>query len=62
MTQIYDTGPMALLPFRRNHDQDFYALKKNSSTPAGFESANLGYSGEYDNRGTTGDESKHNRS
>ena len=36
-----------------NHIQDFYALK-NPSTPAGFEPANLGSSGEYDNHGTPG--------
>ena len=29
-----------------------------SSTPAGFEPANLGYSGEYDNHGTTGVDQK----
>ena len=34
--------------------QDFYALKKNPSTPAGFGPANLVSSGEYDNHGTTG--------
>ena len=38
-------------PSEGNHTQDFYALK-NSSTPAGFEPANLGASGEYENHGT----------
>ena len=37
-----------------SHTQDFYALKKNPSTPARFEPANLGSSGEYDNHWTTG--------
>ena len=36
-----------------SHVQDFYALK-NPLTPAGFEPANLGSSGESDNLGTTG--------
>ena len=30
-----------------------FTLRKNPSTPAGFEPANLGSSGEYDNHGTT---------
>ena len=36
-----------------SHTQDF-PLWKNSTTPAGFEPANLGSSGEYDNHETTG--------
>ena len=36
-------------PSEGSHTQDFYALKKKKpSTPAGFEPANLGFSGEYD--------------
>ena len=31
-----------------------FKLRKNPSTPAGFEPANFGSSGEYDNHGTTG--------
>ena len=41
-------------PPEGSHSQDFYALKKNRLTPAGFEPANLGSSGEYDNHRTTG--------
>ena len=40
-------------PSEGSHTQDFYALKKNPSTPAGYERANLGSSGEY-NYWTTG--------
>ena len=39
-------------PSEGSHTQNFYALK-NPSTPAGFEPANLGSSGEYDNHCTT---------
>ena len=35
-----------------SHTQDFYALK-NPSTPVGFEPANLGTSGVYDNHGVS---------
>ena len=35
-----------------------FTLWKNQSTPAGFEPANLGSSGEYDNHGTTGVDDK----
>ena len=40
-------------PSEESHTQDFYALK-NLSTSAGFEPANLGTTGEYDNHWTTG--------
>ena len=40
-------------PSEGSHTQDFYALKKFIN-PAGFEPANLGSSGEYDNHGATG--------
>ena len=55
--QKYDTGPTALLPFRRNSYSGFM-LWKNPLTPAGIEPANLGSSGEYDNHGTTGVDSQ----
>ena len=51
---IYDTGPMVLLPFRRKLYSGFLRSEKNPSTPAGIESANLGFRGEYDNHWTTG--------
>ena len=44
--------PWFLFPSEGSYTQDFYALK-NQSTPAGFEPAHLGSSGEYDNHGTT---------
>ena len=44
--------PRFYFPSEGSHARDFYALK-NPSTPAGFEPANLGSSGEYDNQGTT---------
>ena len=49
--------PRVYFPSEGSHTQDFYALKKkkNPSTQAGFEPANLGSSGECDNHGTTGD-------
>ena len=50
---MYDTDPRLYFPSEGNHTQDFYALK-NPSTTGGFESVNLGSSGEYDNHGTTG--------
>ena len=46
--------PRLYYPSEGSHTQDFYALKKNPRTPAGFEPANLGSSGEYDNHWTTG--------
>ena len=45
--------PQLYFPSEGSRTLDFYALK-NPSTPAGFEPANLGSSGEYDNHGTTG--------
>ena len=45
---------MALLPFRRKKYSGFLRSEKNPSTPAEFEPANLGSSGEYDIHGTTG--------
>ena len=44
--------PRLYFPPKGSHTQDFYALKKNPSTPAGFEPANLGSCDEYDNQGT----------
>ena len=44
--------PRPYFPSEGSHTQDFYA-RKNPSTPAGFEPKNLGFSGEYDNHGTT---------
>ena len=44
--------PRLYFPSEGSHTQDFYPLK-NPSTPAGFEPANLGSSGEYDNHKTT---------
>ena len=41
-------------PSEGHHTHDFYALKKIHQPPTGFEPANLGSSGEYDNHGTTG--------
>ena len=46
--------PRIYFPSQGSHTQNFYALKKNPSTPAGFEPANLESSGEYDNHVTTG--------
>ena len=40
--------PRLYFPSEGSHTQDFYALNK-TITPAGFEPANLGSSGEYDN-------------
>ena len=51
---IYDTGPTALLPFRRKSYLWFLRSEKNPSLPTGFEPADLGSSGKYDNQGTTG--------
>ena len=51
--RLYNTEPMALLPFQRNSYSGFLRSEKNPSTPAKFEPANLGFSGEYDNHGTT---------
>ena len=45
--------PRLYFPSEVSHTQDFYALKKNPSTPTGFEPPNLGSSGEYGNHGTT---------
>ena len=45
--------PWLYFPSNRSHTQDFLRSEKNSSIPAGFEPANLGSSGEYDNHGTT---------
>ena len=45
--------PRLYFPSEGSHTQDFYVLK-NTSTPAGFEPANLGSSGVYDKHGTTG--------
>ena len=39
-------------PSKGSHTQDFYALK-NPLTPDGFEPANFGFNGEYDNHRTT---------
>ena len=47
-------GPTALLPFHRESYSEFLHSEKIVPTPAGFEPANLGSSGEYDNHGTTG--------
>ena len=51
---MYDTGPTALLPFRRKSCSGFLRSEKNPSTPAAIEPANLGSRGEYDNHCTTG--------
>ena len=40
--KISDSGPPAQSPSRRTWAQDFYVLKKNPSTSAGFDPANLG--------------------
>ena len=45
--------PRLYFPSEGSRTQDFYALK-NPSTSAGFEPANLGSNGEYDNHGNTG--------
>ena len=45
--------PLLYFHSEGSHTQDFYTLK-NPSTLAGFEPANLGSSGDYDNHGTTG--------
>ena len=45
--------PWLYFPSEGSHTRDFCALRK-PSTPAGFEPANHGSSGEYDNHGTTG--------
>ena len=47
-------NPQHYFPSEVSHTQDFYALKKIHRPPTGFEPANLGSSGEYDNNGTTG--------
>ena len=52
--QIYDTGSTTIYSFRRKSYSGFLRYKKKWSTPAGFEPANLGSSGEYDNHWTTG--------
>ena len=44
---------MILLPFRRKSYSGFLRSERNPSSPAGFEPANLGSSGEYDNHWTT---------
>ena len=44
--------PWLYVPSEGSHTQDFYALK-NPSITAGFETANLGSRGKYDNHGTT---------
>ena len=44
MPQIYDMGPMVLLPLRR---KDFFRLKIPKAS-AGFEPANLGTKGQHD--------------
>ena len=54
MPLIYDTGLVALLPFRKKSYSGFLCSEKNPSTLAGFEPVNLGFSGEYDNHRTTG--------
>ena len=45
--------PRLYCPSEGSHTQDFFYLE-NPSTPARFEPANLGSSGEYDNHGITG--------
>ena len=45
MPQIYDMGPMALLPSEGRRTEDFFALK-NPTASAGFEPANLGTKGQ----------------
>ena len=44
--EISDSRRPAWSPSRRTYAQDFYILKKNPSTSAGFEPANLGSRGE----------------
>ena len=44
--------PRLYFPYEGSHTHVVYALK-NPSTQAGSEPANLGFSGEYDNQGTT---------
>ena len=51
--------PQLYFPSEESHTRDFYDLK-NPSIPAGFETKNLGSSGEYDN-GTTGVDRKIHR-
>ena len=47
-------NPRLYFPSEGSHTQDFYALKKNPSNPAGIEPVNLGSRGEYNNHWTTG--------
>jgi len=46
MPQIYDMGPMALLPLRRKVCRGFFR-PKNPMASAGFEPANLGTKGQH---------------
>ena len=46
MPQIYDMGPMALLPLRRKACWGFFR-PKNPTASAGFEPANLGTKGQH---------------
>ena len=61
MPQIYDTGPQGLPPFRRKSQSEFLLSEKNPLARAGFEPANLGCSGEHDNNGTTGVDTRKRR-
>jgi hypothetical protein len=45
--QIYEMGPMTLLPIRRKSCYGFLSLLKIPSSSAGFESANLGSNGNH---------------
>ena len=47
MPQIYDMGPMALLPLRRKACWGFFSPLKNPTASAGFEPANLGTKGQH---------------
>ena len=47
-------GSHGFTSFRRKSYSGFLCSEKNPSTPAGFEPAKLGSSGEYYNHGTTG--------
>ena len=51
---MYDTGPTALLPFRRKSYSGFLLSEKKYIDPKGIEPANFGSRGEYDNHLTTG--------
>ena len=46
MPQIYDMGPLALLPLRRKACWGFFR-PKNPTASAGFEPANLGTKGQH---------------